>query len=134
MADAVFATVDQYRTRTGDQSTSDADVELLLVRASADVDELLIGAIFATDDAGMPTDTDLLDVLMRATCAQAEYVAVLDDPTGALGQYQSLTVGGISRTLAGAGGKGSSGPERFGPRTVSILRTAGLLPSYAIRW
>lgn len=105
----------------------------LLRDASEVLDELLIGAMYATDADGMPTDPDVVDALKRATCAQARYTSELGDETGAKGQYASWSTGGVSVTRAFATA-GSNQLNRVAPQAVLILRTEGLLPSYVVRW
>jgi hypothetical protein len=132
MAVPVYATLEQYRTETRDAVASDAAVEDMLPRASLRLDELLVGALYPTDEDGMPTDADTVNVFMRATCAQAQFMLVQDDPTGAKSAYQNVSVGSVSYSRAQ--GSQGVGVDRFAPEAVSILHVEGVLPINALTY
>lgn len=103
-----------------------ANADRLLARASEILDGALIGAVYKTDaTTGMPTDTDVVDALRNATCAQVQFMAVVQDETGALAGFSSVSVGGVSYTTNTGSG---SGPNRLAPQAVTVLQVAGLLP------
>lgn len=127
-----YATVEEF-TDYLDPDPAPTTAARLLRDSSEIIDSLLIGAMYATDDSGMPTEADVIDALKRATCAQARYTLELGDETGAKGQYASWSTGGVSVTRAYAVA-GSNQLQRVAPQAVLILRSEGLLPSYVVRW
>ena len=122
----VYATPEQLTAWTGQPAPPDA--ERLLARASEDVDDALISAVYATDAAGMPTDPAIVQALADAVCAQVEYQqATGDDGTGAAGRWDSVSIGPVS--LSGrADGPAAAGDVDLAPRAYRVLRRAGLLP------
>ncbi|WP_282792085.1 hypothetical protein [Streptomyces sp. CC224B] len=122
----VYATPAQLAAWTGEPAPPDA--ERLLARASEDVDDVLLCAVYATTAAGMPTDPAVVQALADATCAQVEYqLATGDDGTGATGRWGSVSIGPVTlgeRRDAPA----AAGDVDLAPRAHRALRRAGLLP------
>ncbi|MEV5673509.1 hypothetical protein AB0L28_32650 [Streptomyces sp. NPDC052503] len=122
----VYATPEQLTAWTGQPAPPDAD--RLLARASEDVDDALLSAVYVTDALGVPTDPKIVAALADATCAQVEYQqATGDDGTGAAGRWDAVSIGPVS--LSGR----QSGPQAAGdvdlaPRAHRALKRAGLLP------
>lgn len=122
----VYATPEQLTAWTGQPAPPDAD--RLLARASEDVDDALLSAVYVTDALGAPTDPKIVAALADATCAQVEYQqATGDDGTGAAGRWDAVSIGPVS--LSGR----QSGPQAAGdvdlaPRAHRALKRAGLLP------
>lgn len=126
MTTRVYATLADYRGYTGDQSTPDLRVTALLGRASSGpIDRALIGAVYATDPQGYPTDAGLMDVVMKATCEQALFMVDLDDDTGAKARFTSVTVGNVSFQRA----PNTAGTTRIplAPMAMDLLQVAGVL-------
>lgn len=120
----VYATSEELSAWTGQPAPP--DVERLLARASEDVDDVLLAAVYATDAAGMPTDPADRQALADATCAQVEYqLAADDDGTGATGRYDTVRIGSVELS-----GRLDTAPAAgtLGPRAYRALRRAGLLP------
>ncbi|MEU6441351.1 hypothetical protein [Streptomyces sp. NPDC047046] len=122
----VYATPEQLAAWTGEAAPADA--ERLLARASEDVDDALLSALYATDAEGLPTDPAVVAALADATCAQVEYqLATGDDGTGAGGRWGSVSIGPVSlsdpRDAPRAGGD-----LDLAPRAYRVLRRAGLAP------
>jgi hypothetical protein len=130
MAPPVYATYVQYVDVTGDEATPEATVTARLPAASLIVDEMLTGAVYDTDAAEKPTDTGVADALMRATCHQAGWMRGPADPASPDLLLASKTVGAVSWTRA-TGGAGAGNPK-YAPMAVTVLRVAGLLPTYAV--
>lgn len=131
MARRSYATPAEYAEWLG-KDTAPAGAERALAEATIVVDELLITAVYDVDDAGVPTDTDVLAAVRDATCAQADYARGTGDPysTGAAGAWSSVKVGSASLTRGGGGGSGgAAGGGRYSPTATSLLRQAGLLGS-----
>ncbi|MFZ3569276.1 hypothetical protein ACNYS0_20200 [Streptomyces sp. BH034] len=122
----VYATPEQLTAWTGQPAPPDAD--RLLARASEDVDDALLSAVYDTDTAGMPTDPAVVAALADATCAQVEYQqATGDDGTGAAGQWDAVSIGPVS--LSGRKqGPQAAGDVDLAPRAHRALKRAGLLP------
>jgi hypothetical protein len=126
-APGVYASVAQYRAWSGDQWPPDERMTVLLQRASEDLDGNLVGAVYPVNQNGMPTDAMVIDVFMRACCAQAQFLAADNDITGVKRQYSSTSMGGVSLTRVAAMTATPFPP--LAPRAASILRTAGVLPN-----
>jgi hypothetical protein len=109
------------------------DAAKLLRRATREVDRLTRGARFDTDADDEPTDTVVLAALRDATCAVAEWWISTGDDLGAVGAYQSVSIGSVSLGRGSSGGGGAV--DRVGPEAVSILAAAGLINNApAVRW
>ncbi|MEU3917113.1 hypothetical protein [Streptomyces sp. NPDC029004] len=122
----VYATPEQLTAWTGQPAPTDAD--RLLARASEDIDDALLTAVYRTDVLGVPTDTKVIQALADAACAQVEYqLATGDDGTGAAGRWGSVAIGPVSL------GNRRDNPQAAGdvdlaPRAHRALTRAGLLP------
>lgn len=123
----VYATVEQYQAWSGDQITPTMVVATKLQRASEDIDVALVAAVYATDADGMPTDPGLVDTLVRACSAQAQYLIAHNDDAGVKREYASTNVGGVSVSRAASMQAPALPP--LAPRALSILRVSGVLPS-----
>lgn len=122
----VYATAAQYQAWSGDTVTPSALVVTALQRASEVLDMYLIGAVYATDADSMPTDAGVIDVFMRATCAQAQFILANNDPAFVKSQYSSVSMGGVTQTRAASAQ--NQGVPPLAPMAAAILRTAGVLP------
>ena len=123
----VYASVAQYRAWSGDAYTPSQVIQVKLQRASEDMDLALVAAVYRTDADGMPLDPQLVNVLVRATSAQVQYLLAQNDDSGIKREYSSTSVGGVSASRA-ASQQGGALP-RLAPRALSILRVEGVLPS-----
>lgn len=122
----VYATPEQLTAWTGQPAPAGAD--RLLARASEDVDDALLTAVYDTDTAGIPTDPNVVAALADAVCAQVEYQqATGDDGTGAAAKWDSVSLGPVS--LSGRkDGPHVAGDVDLAPRATRALARAGLLP------
>lgn len=125
-APGVYATVSQYQAWSGDALTPDQLVTIALRRASEVIDRALIGAVYATDADSMPTDAGVIDVFMRATCAQTQFMLANNDFANVKSQYASTSMGGVSQTRT-ASAQGQAFPP-LAPQAAAILQVAGVLP------
>lgn len=123
----VYATVDQYRAWSGDAFTPAASVQIRLQRASEQLDVALVAAVYAVDGDGMPTDPGLINVLMRACSAQAQYLIAHNDDALVKREYSSTNVGGVS--VSRAQSMQSLALPPIAPQALAILRVAGVLPA-----
>jgi hypothetical protein len=126
-APGVYASVAQYRAWSADQFTPDGLVTTALRRATEVIDRVLIGAVYATDADGMPTDAGVVNVFMRATCAQAQFILANNDFANVKSQYSSTSMGGVSQTRASSAQNQVFPP--VAPQAAAILQVAGVLPS-----
>lgn len=119
----VYATVDELTAWLGDYPPVNADV--LLSRASLVVDQLLVGAVYPTDVAGLPTDAATVAALRDAACAQvAWWVSAHPDPDA---DARSRKTDRDAPALAVAG---VAPRAEIAPDTVRALHVAGLLPTH----
>ncbi|MGA5209019.1 hypothetical protein ACWCV2_15495 [Streptomyces pseudogriseolus] len=96
----VFATVAEYEAFTGEAAPANA--ERLLARASRLVSAATKAALYDTDPAGFPSDTDVRDAFRDAVCAQVQVWAKRDaagsgnasDPVAS--PWTSISAGGLS--------------------------------------
>ena len=129
-AAGVYANPGQYLAWSGDSSTPEWIVLVKLQRASEDIDRALMGAVYPVNANGMPTDPMVIDVLMRATFAQAQWLIGDNDDSGLKRQYLSTSVGGVSQTRAASMAALEMPP--LAPRALSILHVSGVVPSAAL--
>lgn len=128
----VYATPEEYAAwLTPDVATPvpPAGAARALRAASGRIDELLIAAVYDTDDDGLPTDTDVAEALKEATCAQADYQQTTGDPysTGAAGQWASVGIGSVSLAKGQVKGGGTV-VSTYSSEAEGILQRAGLIP------
>jgi len=119
-----YATTDDFADFIAPTSLP-ANATRLLERASDVVDEILIGAVYATDDSGNPVDSAVIAAFKKATLYQAFFAMEVGDETGANDRFQSATQGGVSYTL-----NTNKAPQtlRQSADAINVLRLAGLLP------
>lgn len=102
-----------------------ANAGLLLTRASREIDQALLCAVYATDDNGNPTDADLIAAFRDATCEVVCYWLAqgLTDgyPTG----YQQVSIGSLSLSRGqGSSGAAAGTQTSMGPQAWAILQRA----------
>jgi hypothetical protein len=107
------------------------DVSRLLEEASDDLDGVLVGARYATDDSGMPTDAAVQTALRKACERQVHWLMDRDDETGATSDVQSMTTGSRSVTRRTGANAAATTPQ-LGPRAAQALRTSGLLHPFPV--
>ncbi|XTZ18187.1 hypothetical protein ACQSSU_12835 [Micromonospora echinospora] len=106
------------------------NAELLLTRASRDVDRALLTAIYDVDDDGMPTKPAVREALRTATIEQV--AGMLDagerTGTGAAQPPAGFTIGKLSVQAAGSSGGGQQASKIAGlwPQAWQVLQAAGL--------
>lgn len=125
----VFATVEEYEAYTG--TAAPANAGRLLARASRLVSAATVAALYDTDPAGYPSDTDVRDAFRDATCAQVEVWArrdaaaagEVDDP--AASPWTSISAGGLSFSRQSAP-VAVAEDTALTPEAAEILAEAGL--------
>lgn len=127
----VYATVAQYQEQIGDTVSPDQLVSATLRAASEIIDGALMSAVYATDANQMPTNPGVISILMRATCAQAQFMIANNDPANVKSQYAYTSQGGMQVSRA-ASAQGQTRPP-LAPRAALILQTSGALPGSPLR-
>lgn len=99
--------------------------------ASLDVDVLLVGAVYAVNDEGAPTDPKAADVLKQATLYQCEH----GTPALSGGQEQAkglktVKIDGIAYTRATDPATGRIIEDRMSDRAMGLLWVEGLIPNH----
>jgi hypothetical protein len=129
VAQRVYAKPSDYEKFVGTDDYDETEIKSLLRRASNEVDGHIRGAVYDTDDAGMPTATAVSEAVRDATCAYVAYWQETGDPTG--GDAIAGPVKILSVTLGGTatGGASSRTPAdaRRSDEALTILRNAGLI-------
>jgi len=123
----VYASVAEYRAWSGDTWTPAQIITTKLQRATEDIDVALVAAVYRTDADGMPLDPQLMNVLVRATSAQCQYLLANNDDAGIKREFSSTSVGGVS-AVRSQRMQGLALPP-LAPRALAILRVAGVLPA-----
>jgi hypothetical protein len=95
VAYAVLADLEAY---IGEAPADAAAAGRMLGRAQDLIDYTIRKALFAVDNFtdGNPTDPDVLNALKQATCAQVESWLSSGDELDELGQWQTITIEGIT--------------------------------------
>lgn len=126
-----YATVEEFTDYLDPDPVPD-NAARLLNRASKRLDSVLIGAVYETDENGLPTDPDLVEIFREAVCIQAQYIADLGDETGAMANVSQMSLGNqqIVRAISVVG----SGTPRVSPDMLELLQVEGLWPVYPYTW
>lgn len=131
----VYATPEQLAEYLGVE-TAPEGAQRALEDASLDVDNLLIGAVYAVDGEGAPTEQRVIDALRRAVL----YQVVHGSPELVGGRKRMpegmrlVRIGQMSYTAATDPATGRVVWDRMSTRAVSVLRVEGLLPTHPITW
>lgn len=128
----VYATVQDLNDSSVLGYEAPSNAQVLLVRASRDVDRAIQCAVYDVDDNGLPTDNKIADALKEATCEQVAYQLEIGNANGIAHGLQSGVPSGASAGLVevsrgpSAGGATADQPW-LGGQARQILRQAGLL-------
>lgn len=129
----VYATEADYEVWVGaDESgatvTVPADIDRQLARASLDVEQATLTAVYQVDSDGFPTVAAVEDALRDATCAQVEWWQSTGDELGTGGGYDDVQIGSVrlARRQPATLANGPT-PGALAPRAVTILTLAGLI-------
>ncbi len=129
MAAPVYATPADLTAYCAPGTSPQGVGERQLREASAQVDEMLLTAIYDVDSEGKPTAPHVVEALKNATCAQALHVNTYGDEVEIRETSGPVALGPLSlggRQSAGSPGAGSSVPV-WAPRAVAFLRAEGLI-------
>ncbi|MCW2639526.1 MAG: hypothetical protein JWP76_1832 [Dactylosporangium sp.] len=105
--------------------------QILLDRASRDVDRAINSAIYATDSTGQPTDPTITKALKEATLEQVAYQLEVGNTDGIRHGLQSgvpsgASAGGVSLSRGQSVGGATSDLPWLADQAEWILRQAGL--------
>jgi hypothetical protein len=109
-----------------------ANAQVLLARASRDVDRAIQCAVYDTDDQGLPTLPLIVTALKQATCEQVAYQLEIGNVDGIAHGLQSGVPSGSSAGLVELSRGPSTGGATvdqpwLGDQARQILRVAGLI-------
>jgi hypothetical protein len=108
------------------------NAQVLLDRASRDIDRAIQCAIYDVDDAGLPTLAAVTEALREATCEQVAYQLEIGNTDGIAHGLQSgvpsgASAGGVELSRGPSTGGATADQPWLGDQPRHILRTAGLL-------
>jgi hypothetical protein len=129
---AAYATAAQLATYTGDPQNEPTD-DRQLTMASTHIDTALIGAFYATDTNGNPTDAIMIQGLQDATCAQVEYWRATGDELGLAEDFEDLSIGSVTLRRGRQTTPKTRGPI-LAPKAIQHLRLCGLWPVTPVAW
>jgi hypothetical protein len=124
MAQRVYATEAHLVAWLDDGATAPSGANRMLRNASAEVDRLLVTAIYDTDGDGAATDQDVIGALRDATCELVSWWLQTGDEHGTASYGGTATIGSVT---VGGGSGGAGATPRVGPHVLTILSNAGLL-------
>lgn len=108
------------------------NAQVLLDRASRDVDRAIQCAVYDTDTDGMPTDAKVTTALKEATCEQVAYQLEIGNTDGIAHGLQSgvpsgSSAGSVELSRGPSTGGATADQPWLGDQARQILRQAGLL-------
>lgn len=123
-----YATVQDLRDLLGYTS---GNAQVLLDRASRDVDRAINSAIYPTDTDGQPTDAAVATALMQATIEQIAFQLEVGNSEGIRHGMQSgvpsgASAGGVELSRGQSVGGSTIDAPWLGDQAEWILRQAGL--------
>lgn len=132
----MYSTVDELTTWLGDYPPVNAST--LLTRASLVIDDALVGAVYAVDVDGMPTDSVVVGALRDAVCAQvAWWMSMTDSGTGSA-RLRRVTRPGQQLDMKNAQTATEvlvrQSQSEVAPDATRALAVVGLLPIRARTW
>jgi hypothetical protein len=124
----VYATLQQLADKLNKDSVDDLPTNAgeRLRMASRKVDELLIGAVYDTDDNGVATDSDKATAITNATLAQVVYWYAGYSTEHGAPLYTNVSIGSVTLGARSSNSAKSDAPE-YAPLAITELRQEGLL-------
>jgi hypothetical protein len=124
-----YATVQDLRDLIGYTS---GDAQVLLDRASLDIDRAIQSAVYPVNTDGSPTESTVTTALKAATLQQAAYQLEVGNRTGIPHGLQSgvpsnTSAGDVSLSRGPSTGGATADQPWLAPHAAWILRSAGLL-------
>ncbi|MCA1624165.1 MAG: hypothetical protein LC778_10260 [Acidobacteria bacterium] len=115
-----------YATPAELTSYTDETDENLLMRASAVIDNLLVGAVYKVDSNGIAIDAEQRQAIKNAVLAQASFWKAGYGSEHGSSAYGTVSIGSV--TLGEKSGGNNSKKELIAPQVLAELRRARLLP------
>jgi hypothetical protein len=127
-----YATVQELGDPDGPLGYTPSNAQLLLDRASRDVDRAIQCAVYATDGSGAATDDKVITALKEATLEQAAYQLEIGNKSGIGHGLQSgvpsgASAGEVALSRGPSTGGASADQPWLAEQAAWILRQAGLL-------
>jgi hypothetical protein len=113
-------------------SYTPANGQVLLDRASRDIDRAIQSAVYDVDDNGLPTLAAVITALKEATCEQVAYQLEIGNKDGIAHGLQSgvpsgTSAGSVQLSRGPSTGGATVDQPWLGDQARQILRAAGLL-------
>ncbi len=121
----IYATAAEYYDFIGEDypGTADSALNAQLRSASEEITTMTRTSRYDVDDTGAPTDPNVIDAFMRATCAVVQYWSITLDETGADGNSGAVKIGSVSLgTTLARQPVGDKQADRIGVKAGQILR------------
>jgi hypothetical protein len=127
----VYATQAEYEASPYGATPAPADITKRLAVASADIDGMILTAVYDVDSSDLPTDTAIREALRQATIAQAKHT--IDRAAATTRTATEVSIGTARVKYGTASGEVvvPEGPLSSEART--ILHNAGLTPATVYR-
>lgn len=109
----MYATVAELTEWNG--GSTPANAELLLIRATRDVDRALLCAVYDVDDDGNATDADVIAALKAATLEQVSGNLGVGNSTGLGRSSAGFTLGKLSVQRGSSTAGDPAAPQKIGP-------------------
>lgn len=106
----------------------DPEATRVLTRASEDVEDALLTAVYDVDTSKMPTDPDVIEAMKLATCAQAvERIRTgTEDGSDGLDGWDSVSIGSVTLSGRRRSDAGTRSGSDLVAEAVGHLKRAGL--------
>lgn len=101
----------------------------LLREATKLLDDLLRAAVYDVNDAGMPTDSEVIEAFADAVCSQVQFWGEVGEETDISGPLQGVVIGSVQ--LQYGAGDNRSGPSYVAPK---LPRAIAALPASKLRF
>ena len=108
---------------------SGAEATRLLTSASMTVYRATMTAIYQTDASGLPASEPFITGFRRATCAQVVWWLATGDELGQVGQYTSVSIGGVSLARGGRGDVTTVNGVQLAPQAAIELQVCQARPN-----
>ena len=108
---------------------SGAEATRMLTSASMTIYRATMTAIYQTDSTGLPSVEPFITGFRRATCAQALWWLETGDELGQVGQYSSVSIGGVSLSRGGKGDVTTVNGVQLAPQAAIELQVCMARPN-----
>lgn len=129
----VYATVTDLQAYAPAELSSElptgAEATRLLTSASMTIYRATMTAVYQTDTTGLPSTEPFITGFKRATCAQAVWWLETGDELGQVGQYASISIGGVTLSRGGRGDVTTVNGVQLAPQAAIELQTCMARPN-----